>query len=68
YDETSIKRAKEALDIAEKSYERGATSLLEVLDARRTYRQTLVARDQARFNFLQSILQLEQATGAKLPR
>lgn len=66
YDDTSIKRAKEALDIAEKAYEKGGTSLLEVLDARRTYRQTLVAREQARFNYLQSILQLEQASGVRL--
>jgi cobalt-zinc-cadmium efflux system outer membrane protein len=68
YDETAIKRAKESLDIAEKSYERGATSLLEVLDARRTYRQTLVARDQARFNLRQSIVQLEQASGTALSK
>ena len=66
YDETTIKRAKEALDIAEKAYTRGGTSLLEVLDARRTYRQTLVARDQARFTFCQSVFQLEQASGVKL--
>jgi cobalt-zinc-cadmium efflux system outer membrane protein len=68
YDDTAIKRAKEALDIAEKAYERGATSLLDVLDARRTYRQTLVARDQARFSLRQSIFQLEQAAGVKLSK
>ena len=68
YDDTAITKAKESLDIAEKAYERGATSLLEVLDARRTYRQTLVARDQARFNVRQSIFQLEQASGPTLSK
>ena len=68
YDETAVSRAKQSLDIAEKAYERGGTSLLEVLDARRTYRQTLVARDQARFSLIQSILQLEQAANLSIGR
>ena len=66
YDDTSVEKARQSLDIAEKAYEHGGTSLLELLDARRTYRQTLVARDQAQFNYKQSILQLELATGTKV--
>ena len=64
YDDSALAKARESLEIAEKAYERGGTSLLEVLDARRTFRQTSVARDQARFNVRQSLLQLELATGS----
>ena len=68
YDDISVARAKEAYDIAQKSYVRGGSSLLDVLDASRTYRQTLVARDQARFSLRQSTFLLEQAAGTKLSK
>ena len=66
YDDSAVSKAKQSLEISEKAFARGGASMLDVLDARRTYRQTLVARDQARFNLRQSILQLELATGTRL--
>ena len=66
YDDSAVSKARQSLEIAEKAFGRGGASMLDVLDARRTYRQTLVARDQARFNLRQSVLQLEFATGASV--
>ena len=63
YTTEALAKAEESFRIAEKSYQRGATSLLELQDAQRTLNQTRLAANQAYFAHHLSLYQLEQATG-----
>ncbi len=45
------------------SYKRGETSLLEALNARRTYNETQIAYYEALFNYAVSIIEMEKAVG-----
>jgi cobalt-zinc-cadmium efflux system outer membrane protein len=56
-------QAKEALDIAQFSFRNGVASLLEVIDAQRVYRQTLLEFAQARAAYSLAFVRLEQAVG-----
>ncbi len=56
-------QAKEALDIAQFSFRNGVASLLEVIDAQRVYRQTLLEYAQARADHSISLARLERAVG-----
>ncbi|WHZ21717.1 MAG: CzcABC family efflux RND transporter, outer membrane protein [Nitrospira sp.] len=56
-------QAKEALDIAQFSFRHGVASLLEVIDAQRVYRQTLLEYAQARADHSIALAQLERAVG-----
>lgn len=61
---------KELLELAAKvlngkiySYKRGESSLLEVLNAQRTYNETQITYYETLFNYLSSIIELERAAG-----
>jgi outer membrane protein, heavy metal efflux system len=56
-------QAKEAFDIAQFSFRHGAASLLEVIDAQRVYRQTLLEYAQARADHSIAMARLERAVG-----
>ncbi|MGE3978638.1 MAG: TolC family protein [Nitrospira sp.] len=56
-------QAKEALDIAQFSFHNGVASLLEVIDAQRVYRQTLLEYAQARADHSIALSRLERAVG-----
>lgn len=56
-------QAEEALDIAQFSFRNGVASLLEVIDAQRVYRQTLLEFAQARAAYSLALVRLEQAVG-----
>jgi len=56
-------QAKEAFDIAQFSFRYGATSLLEVIDAQRVNRQTLLEYAQARAEHSIALARLERAVG-----
>lgn len=56
-------QAKEALDIAEFSFRNGVASLLEVIDAQRVYRQTLLEFAQSKAAYSLALARLEQAVG-----
>jgi cobalt-zinc-cadmium efflux system outer membrane protein len=56
-------QAKEALDIAQFSFRNGVASLLEVIDAQRVYRQTLLEYAQARADHSIALARLERAVG-----
>ncbi|MBI3652865.1 MAG: TolC family protein [Acidobacteria bacterium] len=62
----TLSKAEEAFRIAGYSYKEGATSLLELRDAQRTYNQTRVAYNQAHFDYRMSLFQLELAIGKTL--
>jgi cobalt-zinc-cadmium efflux system outer membrane protein len=52
-------------DISEYSFRRGATALLDFLDAERTYRATQLAYRQAVAAYLQALEQLKEAVGTR---
>jgi len=58
-----LTQAKEALEIARFSFQHGATSLLEVLDAQRVYRQTLLEYAEARSGLSIALARLERSIG-----
>ncbi|MGH9480524.1 MAG: TolC family protein, partial [Terriglobales bacterium] len=58
-------QAKEALDIRQYSYTRGATSLLNLLDAERTYRATELGYRQALATYMLAVEQLKEAVGTR---
>ncbi len=57
--------AQKSRDISEYSYRRGATTLLDFLDAERTYRATQLAYRQAVAAYLTSLEQLREALGSR---
>jgi cobalt-zinc-cadmium efflux system outer membrane protein len=61
-----LRQAEEALRIAKFSFQQGAASLLEVLDAQRVQRQTLFDYAQARFELSVALAKLERAVGGLL--
>lgn len=63
FEQGLLHQAKEALDIAQFSFRHGATSLLEVIDAQRVYRQTLLEYAQARADHSIALVRLERAVG-----
>ena len=66
YTTETVGKAEESFRIAGVSYKEGATSLLELSDAQRTYNQTRVAYNQAHLDYRMSLFQLELATSKKL--
>lgn len=63
FEQGLLHQAKEAFDIAQFSFRHGATSLLEVIDAQRVYRQTLLEYAQARADHSIALARLERAVG-----
>jgi cobalt-zinc-cadmium efflux system outer membrane protein len=66
FDKGLLKQAQVALRLAQFSFQQGAASLLEVLDAQRVQRQTLLDYAQARHGLSVSLTRLEQAVGGTL--
>ncbi|HEY1464511.1 MAG TPA: TolC family protein [Terriglobales bacterium] len=60
-----LKQAQDSRDISEYAYKRGAASLLDYLDAERSYRSTQLAYRQALANYLVSIEQLKESVGTR---
>ncbi len=60
-----LKEAQESRDISEYAYKRGAASLLDFLDAERSYRSTQLAYRQALANYLTAIEQVKAAVGTR---
>lgn len=60
-----LKQAQDSRDISEYAYHRGAASLLDFLDAERSYRATQLAYRQALANYLIALEQLKEAVGSR---
>lgn len=60
-----LDEAKEGRDISEYAYKRGAASLLDFLDAERSYRATQLAYRQALASYLTALEQLREAVGTR---
>ncbi|MBW3518342.1 TolC family protein [Flavobacterium sp. NKUCC04_CG] len=63
FENSMLEEAKEVLDGITYSYQRGASSLLEVLNAQRTYNETREAYVEARFDYAVALVELEKAVG-----
>ena len=63
YEQTYLSQAKESRDIEEFSFRNGAASILDFLDAERTYRATQLAYRQQLAAYLTNLAQLEAAVG-----
>jgi len=57
--------AKQSRDISEYAYNKGAASLLDYLDAERTYRANQLAYRQALANYMLALEQVRQAVGTR---
>jgi outer membrane protein, heavy metal efflux system len=60
-----LKQSQDSRDISEYAYKRGAASLLDFLDAERSYRSTQLAYRQALASYLTAVEQLKQAVGTR---
>jgi cobalt-zinc-cadmium efflux system outer membrane protein len=65
YESGYADEAKQSRDISEYAYHRGATSLLDYLDAERTYRANQLAYRQALANYMLALEQMRQAVGTR---
>jgi cobalt-zinc-cadmium efflux system outer membrane protein len=61
-----LKQAEQTLTVARTSFREGAASLLDLLDAQRVHRQTLLEYAQVRADLSIALVRLEQALGAPL--
>jgi outer membrane protein, heavy metal efflux system len=63
-----LKQAQDSRDISQYAYQRGAASLLDFLDAERSYRSIQLAYRQALASYMTAVEQLKEAVGTrKLP-
>src|SRR5271167_870685 len=60
-----LKQAQDSRDISEYAYKRGATSLLDFLDAERSNRATQLAYRQALSSYMTALEQLKEAVGTR---
>jgi cobalt-zinc-cadmium efflux system outer membrane protein len=60
-----LKQAQDSRDISEYAYKRGATSLLDFLDAERSNRATQLAYRQALSAYMTALEQLKEAVGTR---
>ena len=67
FTDQALVKAFDVRKIEEISYRDGAKGLIDYLDAQHIYNQTLLDYNQARYDFLLSLTQLEAYIGTKLP-
>jgi len=65
YDKGYLQKASQSLEITHFSYEHGAASLLDFLDAERSYRSTELGYRQALAAYMTALEQLRQAVGTR---
>ena len=60
-----LKQATDSRDISQYAYMRGAASLIDFLDAERSYRATQLAYNQSLAAYMLSLEQVRQAVGTR---
>jgi outer membrane protein, heavy metal efflux system len=60
-----LKQAEDSRDISEYAYKRGAASLLDFLDAERSYRSTQLTYRQSLASYMTALEQLKEAVGTR---
>lgn len=63
-----LPKAQQARETVEFAYRRGGASLLDFLDAQRTYRETALDHVRARGNYWTAVYQLEAAVGGAMEK
>jgi cobalt-zinc-cadmium efflux system outer membrane protein len=66
YESGYLDQARQSLDISRYVFQRGAGSLLDLLDAERTYRDTQLGYRQALSDYMTSVVQLNFAVGRQV--
>lgn len=66
YESGYLDQARQSLDISQYVFQRGAGSLLDLLDAERTYRDTQLGYRQALAAYMTSVAQLNLAVGRQV--
>jgi outer membrane protein, heavy metal efflux system len=66
YESGYVDQAKQSLDISQYVFQRGGGSLLDLLDAERTYRDTQLGYRQALAAYMTSVAQLNLAVGSQV--
>jgi cobalt-zinc-cadmium efflux system outer membrane protein len=66
YESGYLDQARQSLDISRYVYQRGAGSLLDLLDAERTYRETQLGYRQALSDYMTAVAQLNLAVGKQV--
>lgn len=65
YQSGYLDQAKQSVDISQYAYQRGAVSLLDFLDAERSYRDTELAYRQQLASYMLAVEQLREAVGTR---
>ena len=65
YNDGYLQQAKQSLEIAQFAYQHGAASLLDFLDAERSYRATELSYRQAVAAYMSALEQLRAAVGTR---
>lgn len=65
YTSEYLKQAQDSRDMSEYAYKRGAASLLDFLDAERSYRAAQLAYRQALASYMTALEQLKEAVGTR---
>jgi cobalt-zinc-cadmium efflux system outer membrane protein len=65
YSSGYLKQAQDSRDISEYAYKRGAASLLDFLDAERSYRSTELSYRQALASYMTAVEQLKESLGTR---
>ncbi len=65
YQSGYLQKSKDSLDISTYAYQRGAASLLDFLDAERSYRSTQLAYRQTLATYMLALEQLREAVGVR---
>ena len=65
YNKGYLQQAQQSLEITQFSYQHGAASLLDFLDAERSYRATELSYRQALATYMSALEQLRQAVGTR---
>jgi outer membrane protein, heavy metal efflux system len=65
YQSGYLKESKESLDISQYAYQRGAASLLDFLDAERSYRSTELTYRETLATYMLAVEQLHEAVGER---
>ncbi len=63
-----VNDAKEVKDIATKAYQRGGTTILDLLDAFRTFNTTMQGYIDALYTYQRSLLEIDAAVGREVTR
>ena len=66
FDNGLLKQAEQTVALAKMSFRHGAATLLDLLDAQRVYRQTLLEYAQAQSELSIALTRLERSLGAPL--